>query len=221
MPAHSFTFRNALSLLFCLVSSLALHAAGPERKVNGNLITSEREPKVRIELPESVHYVGADRFVLYEIADCELHVFVEANNGRIVERLYWVQFEGYLPSKPELHHRYDSPRHATIGGLDFYLDTWVMAEDPKVTSGSDFDHVLAMLRSHGLSLPAGMAVVRLVHLLDEVKRKELMIIYAETLASGGYSAADLREGGKARDQWAKIEKRAVDRATSAIKLRPL
>src|ERR1700759_2394457 len=86
----------------------------PERKVSGNVVTSERDPKVRIELPRTVQYAGADRWVLYDIADCELHAFVEADKDKNVQRLYWIQFEGYVPTRPELHHTYDSPRHETI-----------------------------------------------------------------------------------------------------------
>ena len=48
----------------------------PERRVQGNMIISMHDPKVLIRLPESVHYVGADRWVLYGIADCELHAFL-------------------------------------------------------------------------------------------------------------------------------------------------
>jgi len=49
-------------IFFCVV----VHAQGkaPDRKVEGNVITSERDPKVRIELPKSVQYAGADRWVL-------------------------------------------------------------------------------------------------------------------------------------------------------------
>jgi hypothetical protein len=102
--------------------------APPERKVAGNVVTSERDPAVRIELPKSAHYVGADRWVLYGIADCELHAWVEADAQGNVRRLYWVQFESYLPSRPDLHHTYDSPKHATLNGMDFYVDTWVQEE---------------------------------------------------------------------------------------------
>jgi hypothetical protein len=89
----------------------------PERKVPGHAIISRRDPRARIDLPQSVEYAGADRFVLYGIADCELHAFVESDAQKNVQRLYWVQFEVYLPSKPALHHKYDSPRHTTIGGV--------------------------------------------------------------------------------------------------------
>jgi hypothetical protein len=209
---------RALTIVVFFARCLAAESAGPERKVEGNLITSKRDPKVRIELPRSVRYVGADSWVLYGIADCELHAFLEADSERKIERLYWVQFEGYLPSKPDLQHRYDSPRHVTIGGLDFYLDTWASTKDDKVTPGSDLEHIRSLIRSQGYTMPAGIIYVRLVHLLDEQKRKELMIIYAEDLAPSGLTAAELKKDGKAHNEWSKIEKSAVDRATSTIKI---
>jgi hypothetical protein len=171
---------------------------------------------VRIELPKSVQYVGTDRWVLFGIADCELHAFVEADSQRNVQRLYWVQFEGYLPTKPKLKHRYDSPRHVTIGGLDFYVDTWISANDHKDTSGSDTEHIEALIRAHGYKMPAGMMYVRLVHLLNEQKRKELMIIYGEDLSPTGLTAADMHSGAKAYNQWLAIEKSLVERAAKKI-----
>jgi len=191
----------------------------PERSVAGNVITSERDPAVRIELPRSVRYVGVDRWVLYDMADCELHAFVEADDQMSVQRLYWVQFEGYLPTRPELRHTYDSPRRTNIGGFDFYVDTWVTPSDAKHEPGSDSEHVKALLRAGGYKMP-GMMKVRLVHLLDEQKRKELMIIYGEDLASTGFSVDDLRQGGKAHDRWPAIADGLIDRARSKISLSP-
>jgi hypothetical protein len=203
-----------VAILFC--GSLAGQIQGPERQVDENVITSEHDPKVQIQLPKSVQYAGADRWVLYGIADCELHAFVEADAQKNVKQLYWVQFEGYLPSKPDLKHTYDSPRHAQIGGLDFYVDTWVRANDEKIEPGSDREHIEALLRTKGYKMPAGMMYVRLVHLLDEQKRKELMIIYGEDLASTGFTAAELHEGGKAYAQWPAIDKDLIARAKEKI-----
>ena len=172
-------------LNICLLNAcVAAQAIAPERKVVGHVIVSERDPRVRIELPQSVVYAGADRFVLYGIADCELHAFVESDAQKNVQRLYWVQFEGYLPSKPDLHHKYDSPRHTSIGGLDFYVDTWVRAAEDKTTPGSDLEHIQALVLAKGYKFAAGMMSLRLVHLLDDAKRKELMIIYSEDLGYG-------------------------------------
>jgi hypothetical protein len=69
--------------------------APPERRVEGNAVTSERDPAMRIELPNPAQYLGAGRWVLYGIADCELHAFAEADGQKDVQRLYWVQFEQY------------------------------------------------------------------------------------------------------------------------------
>src|SRR6188472_2749395 len=65
-------------ILAALVGCLTAIAQTPERKVvNNNILISDRDPKVRIELPKSVWYVGVDRFILLDIADCELYAFVE------------------------------------------------------------------------------------------------------------------------------------------------
>ncbi|HEY0564268.1 MAG TPA: hypothetical protein VGC88_01720 [Terriglobales bacterium] len=206
-------------LIFCIGCATAQTKA-PGRKVNGNVITSAHDPALQIALPESAQYVGADRWDLYGIADCELHAFVEADTRKNVRKLYWVQFEQYLPSRPDLHHTYDSPRHATIAGLDFYLDTWVRPNNAPIDAGSDREHIERLIRAKGLTMPTNMAYVRLVHLLDDQKRKELMIIYGEDLAPTGLSAADLDEHGKARDKWAAIEKDVIDRGERSIRLQP-
>lgn len=56
-------------------------------------------------------------------------------------------------------------------------------------------------------------MARLVWLLDSPPRNELMVIYMEDLADQALTAADLAEGGRARDRWPAlveaIERRAV------------
>jgi hypothetical protein len=201
-------------LLLC--GFLAAQSKSPERTVQANVITSERDPMVRIKLPKSVQYVGADRWILYGIADCELHAFVEADGDKKLQRLYWVQFEGYVPTRPELKHKYDSPRTTTLGGMNFYVDTWVRPKNAATQLGSDLEHLNALIRAKGYKLPAGMMSVRLVHLLDEQKRQELMIIYSEDVAPTGFTAAELLPGGKAYGQWPAIEKGLIERAEKTL-----
>ena len=208
-----------IATVFLVCTSLLAQTNGPERKVEGNVITSLHDPNVGIELPKSVQYVGADRWVLYDIADCELHAFVEADGQKNVQRLYWVQFEGYVPTKPELKHKYDSPRHATMGGLDFYVDTWVRRKDAEAQKGSDREHIEALIRAKGYKMPEGMMDVRLVHLLDEQKRKELMVIYGEDVSHTGFTATDLSERGRAFSRWPVIENALIERAKSKITIR--
>jgi hypothetical protein len=196
----------------------ALQGDRPERKVEGNTITSDHDPRIRIVLPKSVAYVGADRWHLYDIADCELHVFVEADANKNVQQLYWVQFEAYLPSKPEMSYQYDSPQHTTIGGLDFYVDTWVRTRNDATRAGSDREHVQGLIGAKGYQMPAGMMYVRLVHLLDQQRRRELMIIYGEDLAPAGLTAAELDQGGAANARWPSIAKALMARAQQKILL---
>src|ERR1700694_4757376 len=144
--------KQIIAAISCCMFFAAQNQA-PERRVEGNTITSAHDPRLRIRLPESVYDVGADRWVLYGIADCELHAFVEADEQKNVQRLYWVQFEGYLPSHPDLHHTYDSPKHTTIGGMDFYVNTWVRTKDATTESGSDREHIEALVRAKVYRMP--------------------------------------------------------------------
>ncbi len=211
----------ALLLTGCLAAQTPAQTGPPLRKVEGDTIISKSDPAARIQLLNSPVYVGADRWILYGMADCELHAFVQADTQKKVQRLYWIQFESYLPTRPELHHTYDSQRHTQISGLDFYVDTWVEPTSEHIKPGSDVEHIHNLVESHGYKLPSGMMSVRLVHLLDEQKRKELMIIYSEDVTSTGLTASELRSGGPAHDQWAKIEKGLIERAEKSIAIHPL
>lgn len=190
----------------------------PERQVQANVLTSERDPKIRIKLPTSVQYVGADRWPLYDLADCEIHVFVEATAQKRVQRLYWLQFEAYLPSRPELHYTYPFAKTKTLSGLLFDIRARFGASSEASKPGSDLEHVQALLRAKGYQLPEAMMNVRFVHLIDEQKRKELMIIYAEDLASTGFTVEDLLPTGKHSAQWPSLEAILIQRAENALDL---
>ena len=125
-----------------------------------------------------------------------------------------------MPSRPDLHHTYDSPKHATIGGMNFYVDSWVRTKDATSESGSDREHIEALVSAKGCRMPEAMMYLRLVHLLDNEKRRELMIIYGEDLAPTGFTAAELSEGGKAHDRWPGIADALLDRAERRIMVEP-
>jgi hypothetical protein len=206
------------ALLCCPL--LAADYPAPERQVQANVVISQRDPKIRIQLPSSVQYVGADRWPLYDIADCELHLFVEATREKRIERLYWIQFEQYLPSRPELHHTYPFTKTDTLNGLLFDVRARFGPGNERSKPGSDREHVQALLRAKGYTMPDAMMNVRLVHLLDNQKRKELMIIYAEDLQPAGFSLDDLMPGAKHAGEWATLEAGLIRRAKAAITLFP-
>jgi len=100
--------------------------------------------------------------------------------------------------------------------MDFYVDTWVRTKDAEMRPGSDVEHILALVRARGYHMPDGMMYVRLAHLLDEQKRKELMIIYGEDAAQSGLTAAELQPRGKAHDRWPTIAKGLLERAEKRV-----
>ena len=199
------------------------HAATPARSVVDNTVVSRRDPAVKIKLTDSVHYVGTDRFVftkpgLGAFDAAELFAFVDAGKDGRIRKYIWVQFEGYLPGHPDLHFTYDSPKHVTIGGLDFYEDIGVASPKP-LKPGTDSAHFYSLLASHGYER-GDLMWVRLVHLLDATKRKELMIIYAESLAPTGYTAQQLDKGGSDHSKWAAMAAGLSRRAIQSIQITP-
>jgi hypothetical protein len=119
--------------------------------------------------------------VLYGYADCDLHVYAQKDDKGMVQRLYWIQSEAYIPSRPELTHAggYAKSRALKMGGLDFHLDTWGRALSDEAPADSDLEQVEQLVAAAKLRLPQHMAFVRLVYLPDAAQRKELMLIYAE------------------------------------------
>jgi hypothetical protein len=199
------------------------HAATAERFVVDNTVVSRRDPAVDVKLTDSVHYVGLDRFTfskpeLGPFDAAELFAFVDAGEDGQIRKYIWVQFEGYLRGHPDLHFTYDSPKHVTIDGLDFYEDIGVTSPKP-LKPGTDSAHFYSLLASHGYER-GDLMWVRLVHLPDPAKkRKELMIIYAESLAPTGYTAQQLDEGGSDHAQWAAMAAALSRRAIQSIRIR--
>jgi hypothetical protein len=93
-------------------------ASRQARSVKDQVLTSQEMPAVRIEFDKGFKYAGGHSFILYEVANAEQHFFVDADKEGRVKRMYWVQFEGYLPSNTHTY-RYKVNKTANIGGLEF------------------------------------------------------------------------------------------------------
>ena len=191
----------------------------PSRTVRGRALISTQLPPVLIEFSKPFKYVGSQAFILYEVAEAEQYFFVEAEKDGAIKRMYWVQFEGYLPNNT---HSYDykSTKTVNIGGLDFFADAY--ARNIKASPGrpdSDGNRARDFLASKGYRLASDEVLSqRLVYMADEAKRNELMIIYLEDLTTMKLTADDLAKGGKAADQWETISKGLLERATKNMKI---
>ena len=219
MPASAATL--ALVLHAAAVSAAPATAPlSPPAIVAGHTVSDPLD-RLRIAVPKSARYVGGERFALYGTADCQLHLFVDADANKHVRRLYWVQFERILPSLPKQTYHYDdNVRTALWGGT-----TWVRSgfglTNRKTREGSDREHVNALLAKAGYTAPPVMLQVRFVRLPDDAAgtghgRRELMLIYAEDLALSGETYEGLGGDGDETDRWRAIEPALVKRAAAAF-----
>jgi hypothetical protein len=210
---------TAISAITFLPSALANRAATQARRVTGQTLTSTHLPAVRIKFDKAFKYVGSQSFVLYDIANAEQHFFVDADKQGRIKRMYWIQFEGYLPNNT---HSYDykSSKTVDIGGLKFIGD--VQARNISGNQGradSDGNRGRAFLEAKGYRMASDEVLwQRLVHLVDEAKRNELMIIYLEDLSGMRLTAADLAKGGAAAARWDDVSKGLLDRAIKGMKI---
>src|SRR5437764_7787607 len=78
-------------------------AAEHSRKVKGQVLTSTAMPALRLEFNKEFKYIGNQDFILYDVTRAGQHFFVDADKPGRTKRLYWVEFEGYLPSKTRTH----------------------------------------------------------------------------------------------------------------------
>jgi hypothetical protein len=189
------------------------------RKVKGQTLTSTKLPAASLKFDKAFKYAGGQSFILYNVANAEQHFFVDADKQGQIKRFYWVQFEGYLPNN---NHSYDYKANQTIdiGGLNFIADAYPL--NFKVNPGrsdSDGSRARTFLESKGYRM-AGDDILfqRLVHLVDEAKRNELMIVYIEDLSGMGLTAADLAKNGTAAARWDEISKGLLERAIRGIRI---
>ena len=189
------------------------------RKVNGQELVSTQQPAVQLKFDKAFKYAGAQSFVLYEVANAEQHFFVDADKDGRIKRMYWIQFEGYLPSNTHIY-RYKSEKTVDIGGLNFFADAF--ARNIKVNTtrpDSDGSRAQTFLQDKGFRMASDEILMqRLVHLTDDTKRNELMIIYMEDLSGTGLTAADLSKDGKAAARWDEISKALLDRTVKGMKI---
>src|SRR4051812_35220338 len=87
------------AIVLSLTASLAIASpAAPQgRSVKNQELISTGLPAIKIRFDKPFKYVGQQSFVLYDVANAEQHFFVDADKEGRIKRLYWIQFEGYLP----------------------------------------------------------------------------------------------------------------------------
>ncbi|HEX6124834.1 MAG TPA: hypothetical protein VFZ23_05615 [Pyrinomonadaceae bacterium] len=190
------------------------------REVKGQVIRSTHMPAVELEFGKDFKYAGGHKFVLYEVANAEQHFFVDAGKDGRIKRMYWVQFEGYLPTNDHSYN-YKITKSVNIGGLDFVADAGArnIKENPG-RAGGDGVRAREFLATKGYTLASDEVLSqRLVHLIGDKKRDELMIIYLEDMTPLGLTSADVAKGGKAQARWNEISEGLLARAQKDLRIK--
>ncbi|MDX6405510.1 MAG: hypothetical protein QOH70_2965 [Blastocatellia bacterium] len=180
-------------LLFCvlasglLLSTLALpqsptkNEPGQMRRVKRQVLTSTKLPSIRVRFHPRFKYVGAQKFILYDRAQVEQHFFVDADSQQRIQRMFMVQFEGYLPN---INATYDYPVTKTINlaGQTYLVNAESIssvAAAVKQNPQSDVARAASFLESKGYRISDSIMFQRFVRLVDEAKRNEFILLYVE------------------------------------------
>ena len=188
--------------------------------IEGATLVSKGFPEGTITVDTRWTYVGGETFILYEVARCEIHLYAEADESGRILRLFWFQFEGYLPSIiPRSYDYSDDPYRTMIGKHEFFDSVRyynVAASRDNWSDDSDTMHVLRLLERKGYRLDDDMMHIRLVR-LEEGNEQELMIIYMEDLGQHGLSLADF-EGTGGDLKWREAYEGLRIRALASMKI---
>lgn len=183
-----FTIRGrSAAILLLLAPSLLGAQAAPAREVRGDTLVSPADPAATLVFADPFEFAGSQTIDVLKVAGAEQFFFIDAGADRSVRRFYWVQFEHYYPAND---HTYDfssmNLKPVPLGRLAFQGD--VRVRDNYFTMdkrpGSDSQAAQTFLQGKGFKLDGTFATLRLFHLPDTTRRRELMIIYGERVPAG-------------------------------------
>lgn len=157
-------------------------ALAQTREVQGQILTSIYLPSIRVKFEDNFKHIGSHKFVLFQKTQAEQFFFVDVDNERRIKRMYWVQFENYLPN---VDATYDDPvtKTLTIDGQTYLVNPVSippnLPEVIMVPPESVSAHAVTFLLSKGYRLGTHLGIQRLVRLVDDARRNEFIIVYIE------------------------------------------
>jgi len=214
--------RTSVRLVAALLLTPAVNAATAQPApytVTKGRIESAMQPQIRLDIDTALTHVGSQRWILYNVAQAEQHLFVQrAADG--VKRFLWVQFEEYIPSS---NGKYDYSKSTPISafGRELRVDKrlW-QVPTTETRPESDGAYARKMLREHGTTLPSHMLYERFIYLPDSTGRRELMVIYAEDVRSVSAETSTLEGSPEAAARLATLLAEHERRALKSFSISP-
>ena len=156
------------------------------RLVKDQVLSSTQLPAIRIKFDDKLEYVGSQKFILYGRAHAEQFFFVEADDEKRIKRMYFVQFEGYLPNINATYN-YSGTETVTLAGQPYLVNAETVpnvSDVLKANPESDAARAVTFLQGKGYQMNQSVKFQRFVRLVDEAKRNEIILIYIEDAATG-------------------------------------
>jgi len=175
------------------------------RIVKDNVLTSTQLPDIEIAVDQNFKFIGNFDFEITAISEewpkevigkpiaaGERFVFVEADDKKGINKLFIVQFEGFLPQY-NFTYNYSFNQAELLGNRKFRHNTWFYdnekqtAENPK----NEGAKTKRFLEAKGYQLEPEFMMSRFLALASEDRKNELIIYYVEMLHNRtGYSLTE-------------------------------
>ena len=172
------------------------------RYVKDNTLISHELPKIEIKVDSEFKFVGKFDFEIIAnsdeysenmqgkpVAAGERYVFASTDNNRSVNKLFIVQFEGFLPEN-DLIYNYNFDKANFIGENKYRHNTWFYDSKKQALENplNEGAKTRAFLEEKGFLLEDQFMMSRYVGLASEDRKNEIIIFYHEMLKkTTGYS----------------------------------
>ena len=165
------------------------------RYVERNTLVSKTLPEIEIEVSGEFDYIGTFPFEIIAnseeyppdlqgkpVAAGDRYVFVSADSVKVVNKLFIVQLEGFLPNN-DFVYNYNFDNAESIGSNKYRHNTWFydskkLAEENPANEGA---LTRTFLTEKGFSLENQFMMSRFVGLASEDRKHEILIYYIEML----------------------------------------
>jgi hypothetical protein len=156
----------------------------PQRSVEANNLYSSDLPAMHLQFARGLEYLGNLKSTILEKAHIDNYYFAERDENGVIQRIVYVQFEGFLP-EIEGSHDYPNMKDIRLGNFDFRYDggvrTFRQSRIDELPQDSDVAQTVAFLKEKGVQFKDGeyYGSLRFVHLISE--RDEVLILYLERM----------------------------------------
>ncbi len=203
-----------------------------KRFVKGNTLISYKLPVIEITVASEFNYVGKFDFEIIAssdeyaedmqgkpVATGKRYVFVSIDENQSINKLFVVQFEGFL-SENDLIYNYDFSNADYIGNNKYRHNTWFYDSKKSETENPNGEgaKTRTFLEQKGYTLEDQFMMSRFVGLASKDRKNEIIIFYYEMLhKTTGYSL-EKYENYISDEETTSIRNLFVERSRNSFKI---